>query len=142
MSFHISGSCLCKRVSFEVSGKPITMGYCHCSRCRKAGGSAGLVNIVFRKKDFSWTGGENLVSTFEDDPPFELKRSFCRNCGAYLGEPYCDGDFVVLAASTLDGDPGIKPRFHEHTADKASWYEITDGIKQFEGDPDSTIYNN
>ena len=135
MPTKIQGSCLCEKVRFELTGEPVLMGYCHCSRCRKAGGSAFLANIVYRKSDFSWTAGEEFVSTYQADPPFDLKRSFCSRCGAYLGEPYCDGDHVVLAASTLDSDPGVRPTFHEYTAHRASWFEITDNLKQYEGDP-------
>lgn len=33
----IKGSCLCGKVKFEISGKPSSLSYCHCSRCRSAG---------------------------------------------------------------------------------------------------------
>ncbi len=136
MSSVIKGSCLCGGICFKIEGDPVLMGYCHCSRCRKAGGSAFLANIVFKRCNFFWVSGEDLVSTYEADSPNSLKRSFCRNCGAYLGEPYCDGDHVVLAASTLDTDPGMRPTFHEYTEHKASWFEITDNLKQYPNDVD------
>ena len=132
----IEGSCLCGKVRFKIEGKPVLMGYCHCSRCRKAAGSAFLANIVFHRSDFFWVAGEELVSTYEANVPHSLKRSFCSNCGAYLGEPYCDGEHVVLAASTLDTDPGVRPTFHEYAEHKAPWFEITDNLKQYANDPD------
>ena len=92
----IPGSCLCGRVAFKLSGEPILMGNCHGSRCRKAAGGPFLTVIVFRKSDFEWTSGEELVSTFQAEAPYDLKRSFCSNCGAYLGEPFCEGEHVVL----------------------------------------------
>ena len=98
-----------------------------------------MTNIVFQKKDFNLVSGEELISTYQAAPPFDLKRSFCSNCGAYLGEPYCDGEYVVLAASTLDNDPGIRPTFHEYTSHKALWFDITDRLKQFEENPDDSI---
>lgn len=109
------------------------MGNCHCARCRKATGSTFLTVVVFRKADFAWCSGEDLVSTYQSEAPFDLKRSFCSNCGGYLGEPYCEGEHVVLAAGTLDDDPGIRPSFHEYAAHKAPWFEIADEVKQFEG---------
>ena len=136
MSSVIEGSCLCGEVRFKIDGEPILMGYCHCSRCRKAGGSAFLTSIVFERSNFSWITGEELVSTYEADFPNSLKRSFCTNCGAYLGEPYCEGNHVVLAASTLDTDPGVRPTFHEYVAHKAPWFEITDNLKQYDNEPD------
>jgi hypothetical protein len=136
MASTIYGSCLCGGVRFEVTGKPRTMGYCHCARCRKAGGSAFLANIIYRRCDFSWVSGEELVSTYQAEPPNDLKRSFCSRCGSYLGEPYCEGDYVLVAASTLDADPGIRPSFHEYVAHKAPWFEITDVLRQFDAAPD------
>ena len=142
MSVELLGSCLCNRVQFRVTGKPVLMGYCHCSRCRKSGGSAFLANIVVRRADFSWIRGEDLVSTYiADDVPNGLKRSFCRNCGSYLGEPYAEGKYIPLAAGTLNSDPGIRPSFHEFTAHKAAWFEITDDLKQYDEDPGFTSEN-
>ena len=103
---------------------------------RKSGGSAFLTNIIYRKADFRWLAGEALVVTYHADVENALKRSFCGNCGSYIGEPYCDGEYVVLAASTLDGDPGIRPSFHEYTRHRAPWFEITDSLRQFEEDPE------
>ena len=36
----LTGSCLCGAVSYEVRGPFTRFGHCHCSRCRKASGSA------------------------------------------------------------------------------------------------------
>lgn len=132
----VPGSCLCGGVRFELRGEPVVMGHCHCGRCRKAGGSAFLANIVYRRSDFAWLQGEDLVRTHRADPPHELRRSFCERCGSYLGEPYCEGEHVVLAASTLDADPGIRPSFHEYVAHKAPWFEIHDTLPQFAEDPE------
>jgi hypothetical protein len=42
-----------------------------------------------------------------------------------------DGTHVIIPAGALDGDPGVRPVVHIHTASKASWYEITDELPQF-----------
>ncbi len=36
----IHGSCLCKRVRFEIRGALGRSSHCHCSMCRKAHGAA------------------------------------------------------------------------------------------------------
>ncbi len=41
----IKGSCLCGKVTFEISGEPSSLSYCHCSRCRKAAGVFSAVVI-------------------------------------------------------------------------------------------------
>lgn len=39
---------------------------------------------------------------------------------------------MVLSAGTLDGDPQSRPLRHIFTGSKAPWFEITDGLAQFE----------
>ena len=133
----IEGGCLCGKIQFKIVGKPLLMGYCHCARCRKAAGSAFSANAIVRRADFSWIKGEELVSTYEaSDVSNSLKRSFCSHCGSYLGEPYAKGEYLTLAASAFDTDPGIRATFHEYTAHKAPWYEITDKLMQYADEPD------
>ena len=43
----IRGSCLCGAVRFEMSGRPSTFSYCHCSRCRKSEGVFAAVLVGF-----------------------------------------------------------------------------------------------
>lgn len=128
MSDPIRGSCLCGGVQFEVRGKPLTMAYCHCSRCRKAG---GLANVTVRAEDFRWVRGRELVARYEPEPPFNLVRSFCRVCGTYLGEPETNPKAFPISAHAFDDDPSFRPVLHEHVSGKPSWYEISDDLPQY-----------
>ena len=40
MSETLSGGCLCGDVRYEVRGTPVHVFHCHCSMCRRAGGTA------------------------------------------------------------------------------------------------------
>ena len=51
------GSCLCGSVTFEVQGPPSAFRYCHCSRCRKASGSAHAANMLVPETQFRWLAG-------------------------------------------------------------------------------------
>ena len=128
----IRGSCLCGGVQFEVTGTPLTMAYCHCSRCRKAGGTA---NVTVRAEDFRWIRGRELVLRYEPEPPFNLVRCFCRVCGTYLGEPETDPRAFPLSAHAFDDDPRARPVLHEHVSGKPDWYEISDELPQYAEDP-------
>lgn len=128
----IHGSCLCGAVRFEVTGKPLTMAYCHCSRCRKVGGSA---SVMVRAEDFRWTQGREVVTRYEPEPPWHLVRCFCRVCGTYLGEPETHPKGFPLSAQAFDDDPEIRPVLHEQTSGKPPWYEIVDLLPQYENDP-------
>ena len=131
----INGSCLCGRVAFRLSNKPRGMGFCHCSRCRKAAGSHSSAIVLCSKDSFEWISGEDLVETYVADIANALRRSFCKVCGSYLGEPYAEGKYVILAASTFDDDPIVRPSYHEHVADKALWYEFADDLPKYEHEP-------
>ncbi len=128
----IRGSCLCGGVRFEISGTPLWLSYCHCTRCRKVG---GVANLSVRAEQFHWVQGEELVRRYEPEPPYHLVRCFCGVCGSYLGEPDTDPRGFPVAASALDDDPGVRPVLHERVAEKPAWYEILDGLPQYPKDP-------
>jgi hypothetical protein len=128
----IQGSCTCGQVRFELSEPPSLMGTCHCSRCRKLGSSTF---VLVRRDAFRWTAGRELVETFTPEPPFTLKRDFCRRCGTALGEPLADAEVFPLNAQCLDDDPQVRNRFHEWVSAKPAWYQICDGAKQFAEHP-------
>ena len=58
------GSCLCKSVTFEVTGPISGVGSCHCSKCRKVSGTAGNAQFIVRMHRFRWTAGQDRVTTF------------------------------------------------------------------------------
>jgi len=62
----ITGSCLCGKVSFEVTGTPIRFIYCHCRSCQKSTGSIHNANLAFPQDSVRWTRGEDLIERFVD----------------------------------------------------------------------------
>ena len=59
------GSCLCKKVQYEVELPFERFMYCHCTRCRKATGSPHAANGFVKPETFRWTQGEELVKRYE-----------------------------------------------------------------------------
>ena len=60
----VNGSCLCGQVAFAVEGDFLFFHYCHCSRCRKATGSAHSANLFVKRELFRWTRGEESVRRY------------------------------------------------------------------------------
>ena len=123
------GSCLCGQVAYEVSGPigPVIM--CHCSRCRKAGGSAFATNGIVAARDFRFVKGEEGLRYYT--LPDGRHRVFCGNCGsAILSRRDALPDIVRVRMGTLDTPLGGTPEMHIFVASKADWYEIADDLPQ------------
>ncbi|KII85289.1 hypothetical protein PLICRDRAFT_94852 [Plicaturopsis crispa FD-325 SS-3] len=101
------GSCLCKKVQFEVTGKPFTFFVCHCSNCKKASGSAFMANVFFKEDQFRLLEGADSIRVYEDsdvESGATLHRSFCGNCGSslFLANSKRPGNRII-ASGTIDG---------------------------------------
>jgi hypothetical protein len=126
-----NASCLCGAVQWELDGPFEMMAHCHCSRCRKAHGSIYATYATAPASGFRIRGTENIVR-WHAAPGME-PRSFCRTCGSVL--PGSAGTSVFAPAGNFTEDPGVRPQCHFFATSKAPWFEIEDGLQQFEGYP-------
>ena len=128
----IEGGCLCGKVRYRISGKLLYVDHCHCSMCRRQHGAAFATYADFNSSDFEWVTGEELTKIFE--PSADGGWCFCIECGSTLAGTY-DGEITSVAMGTVEGDPGARPGSHIFVGSKASWYEISDALPQFEKRP-------
>ena len=131
----VSGSCLCRRVGYEISGNLGIFQYCNCSRCRKFTGSAFASNLLVAPEDFRWTGGEEHVGRFELAEARHFATAFCTHCGSSLPWLAQSGRAVVVPAGTLDGDPGIRPFQNLYCASRAVWYTEPASLPEYDEMP-------
>ncbi|MFT5352103.1 MAG: hypothetical protein ACI909_001914 [Planctomycetota bacterium] len=126
----IKGSCLCQAVIYEVNdAECFPISYCHCENCRKAHGAAFGSSVCFKKADFGWIQGEELVTYYESSPL--TYRCFCSRCGSPLAA-FEDKEILCISLGSTDGDMGLRPEFHIYVSSRAPWYEINDDLPQFE----------
>lgn len=123
----VHGRCLCEGIRFEVDAEPLLMGTCHCSRCQRRSGGAGITALGYPLGSLSYTAGEELVSEYEVEPG--NKRRFCSRCGSPM--PGVTEKFIIVQAGLLEDDPGLRPQFHMMMDHKAPWYEVDDALPQF-----------
>lgn len=132
MSATITGGCLCGGVRYEVRGRFLRAGHCHCSRCRRHSGSAFSTQGRVRREEFTLVSGGDLVRAYR--PEGGAVKAFCSVCGSSLfGGTWPDGPEVSIRLGTVDGDPGIRPRYHTFVRSKAPWYDILDDLPRHEG---------
>jgi len=129
----INGSCLCGAVRYSVADDFHAAFNCHCSRCRRATGSAfkPMAAIVFDKIRLV-QGQDDLLIYGQPPGSHDLH---CRHCGSFLYSYIAENGNGHVAMGTLVDAPSIRPQFHMFVGSKAPWHEITDGLPQYEGFP-------
>ena len=126
-----TGSCLCGAVRFEVAGDLSGPDGCHCTQCRKFSGHY-FVSTDVPRASVTIHGGEN-VSWYRSSE--KVRRGFCKTCGASLFWDPIERDWTGIAMGAFDGATGTHIHVHVHTANKGDYYEIADGVPQFETIP-------
>lgn len=122
------GSCLCGAVEFRTRGALRGVVYCHCSQCRRQTGHV-VAATSSADADIDIQGTESLAWYAASD---EAKRGFCRDCGSVLFWKRNGSDRISVMAGTFDRPTGLEGESHIFVADKGDYYEIHDGLPQFE----------
>ena len=115
------GGCLCGRVTFEAEPPALKFIRCHCSRCRKATGSAYAANLYFAPASFRWTRGEDHVARYDLAEARSFSTGFCRACGSPLPHATRSGREMIVPAGSLFEDPGVTPALDACWDSRADW---------------------
>lgn len=122
------GSCLCGAVGFTASGPLRGVIYCHCSQCRKQSGHYYAATNIDDSK-LTVEGGEKI--TWYRASPY-AKRGFCSVCGSALFWKHNTSDEISVMAGAFEQPSGLKAESHIFVADKGDYYQIADGLPQFD----------
>ena len=124
----LKGRCECGEVSFIVESPRETVTVCHCSQCRRMSGHiwasthAPYSNVQFSNdKGLKWYTSSKTA-----------KRGFCKLCGSSLFYRMNDEDGIGIAAGCLDNPTGFSLAKHIFVADKGDYYDIADGVSQYD----------
>jgi hypothetical protein len=124
----VEGSCLCGGVRFEVDLPFLRASHCHCSRCRKHSGAFGGTQGRVPREGFRMLAGEDLLRIYR--PEGGMAKVFCSECGSSLfGGTWPEGPEVSIRLGSLDGDPEIRPQYHQFVDSAAPWVDLPeDGL--------------
>jgi hypothetical protein len=132
----LTGGCNCGAVRYVLDEPFVSASYCHCTRCQRRTGAAWSANGRAAPGSFRVVAGEEHLGVWA--PQDGAEKVFCKECGSAVfsrapGEPPGYG----VRLGTVDGDPGIKPQWHQYVAYAASWEAIPDdGLPRYpEGKP-------
>ncbi len=128
------GSCLCGAIEYEIMGDLGPILFCHCSRCRKANGSAfGAVSPI-ATSNFRIVKGQEALRSYVTEAG--VQRVFCGTCGSpIIAKRENAPEIVRLRIGTLDTPIDSKTSGHIFVGSKAEWYEIHDDVPQYEERP-------
>lgn len=123
-----TGSCLCGAVRFRVDGMLREVIYCHCDQCRR---QTGHFVAATRCEDVALTvDGGDAITWFDASP--EARRGFCARCGSHLFWKRHGTDGTSIWAGAFDKPTGLKASHHIHVASKGDYYDLCDGLPQYE----------
>ncbi|KAF1937941.1 hypothetical protein EJ02DRAFT_355673 [Clathrospora elynae] len=138
-----TGACLCKNITFRVTGQEINFAICHCTNCRRNCGTTYTANAWFPDKNFHWTSGSGLLRQYDDSDTSTgevVHRSFCTNCGSPMltKSPRMPG-VTIIPSGVFDGKQEWKPAYEQWRCSKVCFVDDVRGVKEgslYEGFPD------
>jgi hypothetical protein len=108
------GRCFCGAVEIRVAGKPVAMGYCHCTSCREW--SAAPVNAftLWPPNAVTVTRGAEFLDRFQRTE--RSVRRWCTQCGGHVLTEHPLWGVVDVYAATIPEvrfEPGVHVNYAE-----------------------------
>jgi hypothetical protein len=126
-------TCLCGQVEFEIVGAIPNLYQCHCSLCRKQGGSSSNTATVIGRENFRWLSDQAHISSWVKDTGF--RSDFCSRCGSPVPNPLGNAPYYWIPAGLLNDEGQFAIVVHLYVGSRASWDEILHPGKQYETMP-------
>ena len=127
------GSCLCGRVEFQIDSSP-KIYQCHCSLCRKQGGSSSNSAIIVEARNFCWIAGQEHISSYVR--PTGFRSDFCSRCGSPVPNPFRTTAYYWVPAGLLDDNVNLQVGAHLFVGSKAPWDTVPSNGPQYETMPE------
>lgn len=119
---------------YRLREAPVQLVFCHCSRCRKATGSAFAAVAPIAASSLELLDGEQAIRSYQSSPG--VHRQFCGDCGSPLySRRDAQPELFRLRAGTLDTPWETQPAMHIFAASKAPWDVIADDAPQYDTRP-------
>lgn len=126
----ITGSCLCKRITWSSTTKPSFQGYCFCTSCRHASGSGFIPFMGFAASTLKIQGVENVKQYHSPSESGRVSvRNFCTNCGSLIfGGTYGEDEEHTMYAGTLDDPSKFVPSAGIFDEERPKWVVVPEGL--------------
>lgn len=81
--------------------------------------------------------GEVNITWFQSSK--KARRGFCSECGSSLFWDPIGKNWIGIAMGAFEKPTGTKTKMHIFVADKGDYYEIGDGVRQYQQTPSSKV---
>ncbi len=122
------GKCHCGDVTFKAKGLS-DIWYCHCNQCQHLTGHCAAAAGVARTY-FSYTGRVEWSNISR-----HTKAGHCFKCRSYLFWSRKNLATISILAGNIEDTMGLKVKGHIFVSQKKAYFEITDGLPQYEKYP-------
>jgi hypothetical protein len=135
IDYPIHGACQCGEVTYELTEPPLMVIACHCKQCQKLSTSAFSITALVNSNTVTFKG--NLKEWRRMAESGNVNGAmFCDTCGnrIYHFNPD-EPDKFKLKPSNLSDTRMINPTVHFWVSEKQDWYQIPEGVTQYERQP-------
>jgi hypothetical protein len=131
----VTGGCLCGRVRFRISARPIAMRLCWCRLCQYLAAGTATVNVVFPSDAISIEGELRDYQSVAESGR-RMHRHFCPNCGTQLFSAAEERPHLIIVRNgALDDTSLTRPGATIWTTQAPEWAWIDDSLPQHAGQP-------
>lgn len=125
-----TGGCACGAVRFEVQGRRVVVGDCHCRMCQRSVGAGAVAWATLRRERLTIVRGEPRwwrSSAVAD-------RGFCGDCGASLFfRALTDAPLLDVIAVAFDHPGALAPSFAIWIGSRQPWVHLDPSLPAYEG---------
>lgn len=131
------GKCLCGKIGFVILDEVSKLYQCHCSLCRRQGGSSSNTATILAAKNFQWLRGTEIIRTWVKDSGF--RSNFCSHCGSPVPNQIRDLPYFWVPAGLLEATTPMEICAHLFVASKAPWDIVSSPGVQYETMPKLSV---
>jgi len=134
-SVGLQGSCLCRRVRFEVTAPFRKIYNCHCRRCRRARSAPFTTNGFTAHSEVVFTCGEKHLKSYRLPEAKYFTQVFCEICGSGMPRISLERKIAVTPLGALDTDPEQHPDCNIWFDSIANWYAPVNDLTAYPKEP-------
>jgi hypothetical protein len=126
-----NGRCFCGAVEIQVTGKPVAMGYCHCTSCREWAAAPVNAFTLWPPSAVTITRGEEHLGKYRKTE--RSVRRWCTRCGGHVMNEHPLWGVVDVYAATIPDFP-FEAKVHVNYAERV--LRLPDGLPKLKDYPE------